>query len=294
MKTQSRILLFDRWLATLPREAVVSLRNLPVILADNVAEYRHASERTLHFADPSDFPNVAPPFPDFWIEFNYSDGNRIAVWMHAEDCSEIKGELPRTETGENPRWHMQCRIMVAADGGIVCAPFDFNMFLSKNGTPLRFLNILDQWGCIHGFPWDVEEAAGILKSVPDLGSAVTSPIGIALLTLCFMNCKNVAVEKREPDAKLSRAFQRRHGTPLTRYHVLDIDPMRKILKDEGGSETTGLKQALHICRGHFKTYTAERPLLGKTTGTFWWPMHVRGTTEAGVSVKDYRVLAPKE
>jgi hypothetical protein len=46
---------------------------------------------------------------------------------------------------------------------------------------------------------------------------------------------------------------------------------------------------LHICRGHFKTFTEEARLFGKYTGTYWWPAHVRGSVDEGVVEKDYRV-----
>jgi len=67
--------------------------------------------------------------------------------------------------------------------------------------------------------------------------------------------------------------------------------MRRVLETEGQSQTLGIPRALHICRGHFATYT-ERPLFGKYRGTFWVPMHVRGAVEAGRTTKDYTVTPP--
>lgn len=111
----------------------------------------------------------------------------------------------------------------------------------------------------------------------------------ALLTVAFMNCKNVVrhdvTESEGPAAK----WIRRMKAPTIRYHVLDINPMKEVLTTEGGLEHNGLKKALHICRGHFATYTEERPLFGRITGTFWKPAHVRGSIEHGAVVKDYRV-----
>jgi hypothetical protein len=51
----------------------------------------------------------------------------------------------------------------------------------------------------------------------------------------------------------------------------------------------GLVHALHICRGHFKTFTEDAPLFGKRVGTYWWASQVRGKAEEGVVEKDYRV-----
>ena len=75
-----------------------------------------------------------------------------------------------------------------------------------------------------------------------------------------------------------------------RFKTLDIRPMRKVLEDEGQAATVGLQRALHICRGHFATYSPDKPLFGKHAGTFWVPAHVRGNAERGVVAKDYRVL----
>jgi hypothetical protein len=109
----------------------------------------------------------------------------------------------------------------------------------------------------------------------------------ALMTLCFMNCKNVKVIRNEP-APLSEKEIRQGKEPRLRFHTLDIEPMRTVLRTEGHSETEGVPRALHICRGHFANYT-ERPLFGKHYGRFWVPMHVRGKLEAGEIKKGYNV-----
>lgn len=114
----------------------------------------------------------------------------------------------------------------------------------------------------------------------------------ALLALAFCHCKNVVrrdvTDSLAPPAK----WLRRQKVPEIRYHVLDINPMKEVLRTEGGIESNGLKKALHICRGHFVTYTEERPLFGKVTGTFWKPSHVRGNAERGIVDKDYRLRSP--
>jgi hypothetical protein len=104
-----------------------------------------------------------------------------------------------------------------------------------------------------------------------------------------MHCKNVDVRPVLPPERVSRKHERRHGHPLTRYYVLDVQPMRRVLDREGDAQARGLREALHICRGHFKTYTEDAPLFGKRVGTYWWESRVRGTADEGVIQKDYRV-----
>lgn len=65
--------------------------------------------------------------------------------------------------------------------------------------------------------------------------------------------------------------------------------MKKILNSEGKAQETGLKKALHICRGHFATYGDDAPLFGKHVGTFWKRMHIRGVAKEGMVAKDYKI-----
>lgn len=108
------------------------------------------------------------------------------------------------------------------------------------------------------------------------------------LAISLMHCKNVELVRKPQNPKLAKAYRRRHKEPLLTYHVLDIEPMKQVLRDEGDSEHSGLRHALHICRGHFKDYR-ERGLFGKHKGLFWWESHLRGSAEVGTRVKDYRV-----
>jgi hypothetical protein len=122
--------------------------------------------------------------------------------------------------------------------------------------------------------------------------ATHGTFGPFMMALGLLACRNVHRREVEQPEKLSKKWAKKHGRPLVRYHVLDIDPMRKVLKSEGRSDEVGLKKALHICRGHFATYTEDAPLFGRVTGTFWKPQHVRGSAKQGVVVKDYNVKAP--
>lgn len=114
----------------------------------------------------------------------------------------------------------------------------------------------------------------------------------AFLSLSFLNCKNVVRHVHNPSEVANRVRAKQRLQPLLKYYTLNINPMREVLRKEGGSERTGLRKALHICRGHFATYTSERPLFGRVTGTFWKPSHVKGTPTQGVIGKDYRPASP--
>ena len=115
-----------------------------------------------------------------------------------------------------------------------------------------------------------------------------------LFAFSLANCQNVTTSLVHPPEKLSRAHTRRRGLPLSRYYTLNIEPMKKILREEGQVESHGLKHALSVCRGHFASYTEGKGLFGKYHGQFWISQHVRGLASHGVVTKAYAVHAPRE
>lgn len=115
--------------------------------------------------------------------------------------------------------------------------------------------------------------------------ALLAPLWLAI---SFLHCKNVTTAQVDPchlkgKKKASIPCQRAH------YHTLNIHPMREILRREGNQESTGLKNALHICRGHFRDYSQGRGLFGKHKGLYWVAQHLRGSSQYGVVVKDYMI-----
>jgi hypothetical protein len=107
------------------------------------------------------------------------------------------------------------------------------------------------------------------------------------LTLSFMSCKNVSVAKEDRAAR-GPAPKRWRGI---RYHTLEIGPMASKVAAHAKANGTGYAKSLHICRGHMRTYTEDAPLFGRFTGTFYVPMHTRGSREVGEVIKDYRTKA---
>jgi hypothetical protein len=108
------------------------------------------------------------------------------------------------------------------------------------------------------------------------------------MALNFLTCKNVLRNEEKIPKKLFLRNQKKGKGYFEKYYTLQIDPMREILRREGQAEKTGIIMALHICRGHFKTYSSKG-LFGKYQGTFWWPSHVRGEESKGKIKKDYEI-----
>jgi hypothetical protein len=112
-----------------------------------------------------------------------------------------------------------------------------------------------------------------------------------LLAITFAHCKNVKIVDRVGNSTRVRK-DRGTAMPDDRWRVLQIDPMRQLLKGDGREGSGDLQRAMHICRGHFKTYDEDHPLFGKILGTFWWSAHVRGNPAFGFVEKEYAVKAP--
>jgi hypothetical protein len=106
--------------------------------------------------------------------------------------------------------------------------------------------------------------------------------------LALLNCKNVIESPVHPSKAKQRKRKRKGLRPLVSYKVLKVvkgkTVSRRIDHSGGGND-----KRLHSCRGHYKEYTADKPLFGHTVGRVWCPAHVRGNKELGAVVKSYEV-----
>jgi hypothetical protein len=107
-------------------------------------------------------------------------------------------------------------------------------------------------------------------------------------SVTLLNCKNIQTEKIPPPERLNKERRKSGKQELFDYYVLNIFiPSKK----QGYREKTEplSHNRIHLCRGHFKEYTTEHPLLGRFTGLYWWQPHVRGQNKDGIVMKDYSV-----
>ena len=105
--------------------------------------------------------------------------------------------------------------------------------------------------------------------------------------ILFLNCKNIGTKTVHLPVKLNNKRKKKGKLPIFSYKTL-------VITNLDGTPKKGLSldkwhNRIHMARGHFKTYTAEHPLLGKHVGRFWWNAHVRGKNKDGVVMKDYEV-----
>lgn len=281
--------------------------NSEAIIIDNVAEY-YALKDQDEF-DLADFACHMPPFDQCFFEWNDP-----RLWM-------IQGQqVDRHLVAGATQRGVACGVVPAREGlldglfrhasamGFSCKDAeekskqaDLFVFMEQcawignSGTTfwggLMTVAMLDKQRRCYCYVQMPENPLQLKVYQMDNGATWREPIFIAWLAMSFLSCKNVARRDATTIDGPSEKWIRRQKAPAIRYHVLDINPMKEVLRTEGGIESNGLKKAMHICRGHFATYAPEKPLFGKVTGTFWVPAHVRGSVENGIVDKDYRVMA---
>lgn len=104
----------------------------------------------------------------------------------------------------------------------------------------------------------------------------------------LLACKNIEQRDILPSRQVRRAAVREGRPAPFTVKTLVVKPMAKRGKG-AATEGNGSPLALHWVRGHFKSFTQDRPLFGRVTGTFWWTPHLAGDREVGVVVKDYKI-----
>lgn len=301
------------WSPSVERAVRTALASVPVIAADNVADYFFS----LPPGSDLKFPNLAPPFASFWIEartpphanldypksigalFGAVELPAYAGFASAED-EAASAKLSREERALQLMHNWRASLDDAAFRDEMLAALDQSRWLvqwssfyeiddTTVGPVMKALLFVDDSGAVV----KMLHSPAALNSADQLPDDATMQFHIRLLwpllfSISLMHCKNVSVQTAGMSPALSKAHQKKSGRPLLRYRTLAIGPMTRVLNLQGSAGTSGLGQALHICHSHFKDCSA-RGLFGKLRGTYWWPEHVRGSAEIGTVAKTYNV-----
>lgn len=291
----------ETWMTdALHQHIAVALRQAIVVDITNVAAFWHES-KDCDIVKSTELPNVAPSFPYAFFEYRFPKVRKVfgqqipAEYIAAYHSVESIGALlvapeppeedKRLEDLEEYRWELHCLSFMKLRGEKAPrGPDAWTMLPVREDGSLGRLRNQE----IEGIPWLILEPLeeGRLEELESKRRLFLAPV---LLALCFLNCKNVALREEQIPPRVQRKHEKRYGYPLVTYKTLHIEPMKQVLRSEGGSDEVGVAKAMHICRGHFATYSPDRPLFGKYSGTFWKAQHVRGSKTHGEVVKDYEV-----
>ncbi len=243
-----------------------------------------------------DFSNlqiIALPFPDCWFEWTFDiirkddqtnlfageiDDKLLDSLLNLEGFFRVGVNLiseERTEDG----WGIFSYIYLRSTNfPVLRLPINFKIQVDNDGF-YRYHKKL-----ILGNPDSV-----FSKITENLVSddVIDQLLYVALFALGLLHCKNVKTIERGGQPAFVKGRHHNHKW-MRRHHVLQIHP----LQDINNSKSLQLSEktiSFHFCRGHFKTYTEEKPLFGKYIGTYWWNSHTRGSYEIGIVTKDYNL-----
>jgi len=222
------------------------------------------------FYNPADYGKVFmfpsyPPYQNIYLQFSCGSGAWFGTYYNPSEIAEA--------------------------GAVVGA-------MMGKGTKKELASVQDHgetlWACC--FKYDLGSPAqskhfkkeGFLK-MSDKESA-TYGLNVSYLLLNFLkilSCKNIKAKKIVPKKRKIKNLKRKKA-PLLSYYVLQIQ--QKTSAADTSADKDLWSNRVHLCRGHIKTYTKEKPLFGRVVGNIWCPPHARGNKQLGVVHKDYRIL----
>lgn len=296
-----------------------------VVRAQNVADFYWSNAEDQWWKIVGDAAPLTPAWPRMWVEWRQpieivAEGRRakaegaagIAFGVHVESIvddaskcvcivmhafqSPLGHEMPVPLIGSGA-------FVATSTGRLIDEDTDLadrllaQAALERCGIVQAFGTSLEQWRSSERGRWSMFHLPEWAKdglTTQEYVARYLMPVALAVvfLTNAFCHCKNVTIRDERMPPKLAKR-RRERGHPEWKWKSLVIEPMRRALNDAMRTGGVGLGAALHLCRGHFKTYTTANPLFGRTTGTYWWAPQVRGSAERGAVAKEYEVRPPR-
>lgn len=254
-------------------------RPWPIIVGDEVAAVWD------FVYDPASHSPLPLPFSQFSIEFVVNDGKGY------------KGQAPDGTVVESEALGVLLDISTGGESVLI----DQRVFLC-GGVDAAYdliisLELPVEHGCI---PFGrLGQKIPIFVSDPryqgqtDIADKAALMLGVLRHVLTFLSARNVVLDPAPSGLTRQQRRQMERQAGVIDYRVLTVranGERHQLTHLSRSPEEPGGFPA-HLVRGHFKHYTAEAPLFGKYTGTYYWPPHVRGNIENGAVVKDYYLEA---
>jgi hypothetical protein len=221
--------------------------------------------------------NLAPPFENFFVEWR--DGLTAGLHdYHGVHFYSFPADYPyfdiEREKLERP-WlaEKEWKWLMVAD-----------VYQSVNATGRVLGPVMGQLMFV---PEDGDHTSTIARQYPEFTNRedqyvfFLSRLEIAHLAIHLMHGESIRVQAEDRPEAWAKNYRKRNGTAPVKYKVLDIKCVREVLEREGQMSETGITRALHVCRGHFRTYQSGKRV--------WIDEHLRGDPDKGVIEKTYRV-----
>jgi len=275
------LLVREKYLAPLPPTC-------PVIIGDEQLAYIDGLPDDHPLWRGEDFPNMAPPFPSFWIEAR----SRVADVHYGVEVILAKPTMDQAEKYFRFFWPWhKLKAPIAWMFQIFCymrhgrafgvMPQVLYLFVDQHGIILN-PNHPTKGNLLQGLSEPLPELMGkrFIQLSPDDGLNI---VPFALRTWAMLNCVNVGIEAVAPPPALSKSHKKKYGIPMSTWYELRLKTKKYAQaeaiqdRDESGDRR---QYREHLCRGHFKR---------RKTGVFWWNAHVRGSHDLGTIRKSYSI-----
>lgn len=277
---------FGKVNAEVSETAFVAALSATKVVADEAAQYVFQGGKIMRDVARGDFGCTRPPMKLMWIEwtppkkrYNGRKWAEIAQQRHAV----VVGV---SQTGLEYEMQPIFGPLRRSDGPIAAAPILMRVRFDST-SPTDFGTLL-----IEAVQEEIDlvisqhqaREFGLTRSGYAEGLAIE--YYPALLALGWMNCRNVQLRDSGPGLKLLKKRRKNRHFTGQYYKVLHLeDQARRDLKANRDAEKRDTR--MHLVRGHFKYYTAEKPLFGKLTGHYWWHQQVRGDARLGQITNEY-------
>ncbi len=188
------------------------------------------------------------------------------------------------DKGQYPSWLVVWRLLMSLHRNPPYTAMTQAMYLDEMGKPLSDLITL------------IPLAPALLSQPPEVAQGFATHFMPFMYAISLLHCKNVELI----DTPLSPKDRKkaRRATPKKPFFVFKqlavhpMQPQKRPRDKEPHDHNKEPRHRLHICRGHFKDYRDGEGLFGKYKDIYWWEQHTRGSDEAGVLCKTYRIDAP--
>ncbi len=270
-----------------------SFFDCPVIDFSNVTAFfeEHYVDSRAYASIAKSF-NQAPPFQAFWMESKarplHPELCTYGVFVRSLEFEQVEAELKGVPFERAPKWLLVGDIFDETSRRAYGPVFRITLPVLETGESAVVKDDPIIWAT------DLTTGQPVEGDAADVVLNMSAPMSLALT---FMHCKGVTLVDNTPPAGLQKKHLRKHRGqvhPLVTYKTILIQPATRVLSVEGSIEQQGMAKALHICRGHFKHFSEDRPLFGRLSGTYWWPSHIRGLASTGIAVRDYRISPSSE
>lgn len=268
------------------------LRHVPVFEISNVAEYFYDVTPQEEWDLFADFPKPIPPFEQCWMEwdvprFTINDKGRRPLEM-AEWVTRIGCFVGCDQPEELPDRYLR---------RVNMAPFCYTKQRRVMMMPIMIFALDHEFNPVEADPRQrrplfafpaVDFSKGLTTEETEdartMGTSSCTLLYVALLALSLVNCRNVTMRQIKNKQRELTGSQRRRGIEQTAdYHIIEIQPMKQVIKGETGEEGYS-RAAATIVRGHFKDYSHGKGLFGKLKGQFWWEQRLTGSA-AGIQYR---------